>query len=227
MPGSEKRHNRTRLTGLWKLIEYLRMSCKQFHTVFLVCLFIFCLLSATRNPFSVFFKLIFFPFLVSKLVLVHLALIFVSQAVIYPEFLKLPWNDGNQFSQEIRTPMTSRACSLRLIRPIWTADKRKDFCPLCLLLKSCWKSAHAFSSLCLCYSFLLMLPFFSFLRVVLEGGRCDVDKGMELLEGVRSVDMVSPPWIKPCLFPLLYLLFYSYFWDHYPKRLVSKNWRKA
>lgn len=52
-----------------------------------------------------------------------------------------PPNDGNQFSQEIRTSMTSRASSSRLIRPIWTSDKSKRFLPLVpspeILLKIC------------------------------------------------------------------------------------------
>ena len=69
-------------------------------------------------------------FLYSKLVLVHLALILLSQAWTYPQSVQLPPNDGNQFSQEIRTSMTSRASSSRLIRPIWTTDKSKRFLPL-------------------------------------------------------------------------------------------------
>ena len=49
--------------------------------------------------------------------------------------------------------------------PFERQTKAKDFCPLCLLLKSHWKSAHAFSNLCHT-SFTEALFFFFFLVVM-------------------------------------------------------------
>lgn len=43
--------------------------------------------------------------------------------------------------------------------PFERQTKAKDFCPLCLLLKSHWKSAHAFS---ICTTVLLLMLFFFF-----------------------------------------------------------------
>lgn len=103
-----------------------------------------------------------------------------------------PQNDGNQFTQEIRTSMTSRASSSRLIRPIWTTDKSKRFLPLVpspeipLKIYSCLlQSAPQFFYWC---SFFLLF-----------GGE-GIDKGMCLLGGVCRTGMVSVPWIKPFLF---------------------------
>lgn len=91
--------------------------------IFLFCLLLFFFSSLLRASSLALQG----SFLYSKLVLVHLALILLSQAWIYPQSVQLPPNDGNQFSQEIRTSMTSRASSSRLIRPIWTTDKSKRF----------------------------------------------------------------------------------------------------
>lgn len=83
-----------------------------------IFIFVFfqCLFSHSHEPPDWYF-LAFFWY--SKLFSVHLALILLFQAALCPQSVQLPPpNDGNQFSQEIRTSMTSRASSSRLIRPI-------------------------------------------------------------------------------------------------------------
>lgn len=87
--------------------------------------------------------------------------------------------------------------------PFERQTKAKDFCPLCLLLKSHWKSAHAFSNL-RHSSFIDALFFF-----VGKG----IDKGMYSLGGVCGTGMVSVPWIKPSLFSAS-TPFYFYSWHH-------------
>ena len=143
------------------------------------------LLHSLEPPGWLFFRLY------SKLVSVHLALILLSQAWIYTLCL-------------YSSPQMMEINSHKRSGPLWQAEppaqgssgpferqtKAKDFCPLCLLLKSHWKSAHAFSNL-RHSSFIDALFFFGGI-----GGGGVVDKGMCLLGGVCGTGMVSVPWIK-------------------------------
>lgn len=160
---------------------------------------------------NILFSFVFFPqskdpplwlfkvFLFSKLVSVHLALILLSQAGIYPQSVQLPPNDGNQFTQEIKTSMTSSASSLRLIRSIWTTDKSKRFLPLVpspeipLKIYSCLLQSAP--------QFFLLTLFFS---LFLERGST---RGCVCLE-------VCVGW-EWCWSPGLFSFpFYFYFWHH-------------
>lgn len=94
--------------------------------------------------------------------------------------------------------------------PLWQAEppargssdlferqtKAKDFCPSCLLLKSRWKAAHAFSNL-RCSYFIDALFFGAGGG---DGGWGGGDEGMCSLEAVCGTGMMSVPWIKPSLF---------------------------
>lgn len=122
MPGREKTSQQewasysvittgTFQNGPWDDLTYIYIYF--FGTVFLRLLQLTSPL-ACRGP----------SFFYSSSVSVLLSLILFSQACTAPP------NDANQFSQEIRTPVTSGACSSRLIRPIWTTDKSKRFLPL-------------------------------------------------------------------------------------------------
>lgn len=185
----EKRHNRTRLptpkanltfqSGLWDNIFLFLLS---FSVSFLT----------PMNPLIG----IFWPFFGTVSCSQFIWPLSCSSRQHYALSLcSSPPNDGNQFSQEIRTSMTSRASSSRLIRPIWTSDKSKRFLPLVpspeILLKICsclLQSAPQFFYWC---SFI----FFIFFR---EGGVVIVvvgvfNKGICLLGGVCRMGMVSGP----------------------------------
>ena len=180
-----KRHNRT---GLPTLVKSNRTFEKKLGDNFIYFYCYFILSHFLGRSFSAFF-------LYSKLVSVHLALILLFQAGIYPQSVQLPPNDGNQFSQEIRTSLTSEACSLRLIRPIWTADKSKRFLPLV-------PSPEIPLKICSCL--LQSAPQFFYWCSLFwgrgGGGGGGIDKGMCSLGGVCGTGMVSVPWIKPSPF---------------------------
>lgn len=89
--------------------------------------------------------------------------------------------------------------------PFERQTKAKDFCPLCLLLKSHWKSTHAFSNLHH-NSFIdaLFFPFFL-------GG----DRQGDVLAWRRVWDGNGVgPLDKTFTFFLSLLPFYFYFWHH-------------
>lgn len=129
MPGRDRTSQHDEAS--W-LIQHFELD---WETTFFIFLIVF-ILSALKSPPLCFFPSFFFSQLVG---LSSFGPYLGLPGTIYSESVLLPWNDGNQFSQEIRTTMTSWASSSGLIRPIWTADKRKDFCPSCLPLKSCGK----------------------------------------------------------------------------------------
>lgn len=132
----EKRHNRTRLptpkanltfqSGLWDNIFLFLLS---FSVSFLT----------PMNPLIGIFWPFFFGTVSCSQFIWPLSC--SSRQHYALSLCSSPPNDGNQFSQEIRTSMTSRASSSRLIRPIWTSDKSKRFLPLVpspeILLKIC------------------------------------------------------------------------------------------
>lgn len=167
-------------------------------TCFCFCFFLFFfflspLLHSLEPPRWLFFRLY------SKLVSVHLALILLSQAWIYTLSL-------------YSSPQMMEINSHKRSGPLWQAEppaqgssgpferqtKAKNFCPLCLLLKSHWKSAHAFSNLR--HSSFIDALFFFFL-----GGRGGGFRQGDVLawrrvrdgNGVGPLDKTSPP---PSLF---------------------------
>lgn len=155
--------------------------------IFLFCLLLLFAFSLLKGC-SLAFRGLFFC-----VVSWSLALIFLSQAWIYPQSVQLPPNDGNQFSQEIRTSMTSTASSSRLIRPIWTTDKSKRFLPLV-------PSAEIPLKICSCLlqsvpQFFYWWSFFFFLVVVVSGVGWGggVDKGMCSLGAMCGTWMMSVP----------------------------------
>lgn len=115
-----------------------------------------------------------------------------------PRHVPLPPNDANQFSQEIRTRMTSRACCSRLIRPIWTTDKSKRFLPLVpsaeILLKICsclLQSVPHLLHWCSIFSFLG--GGYGLVLVVCMGGRGCIIKGICSLEALCGTGIISVP----------------------------------
>lgn len=130
-----KRHNGTGFPALPKLMEQLRMSRKTTQHIFFCFCFSFLFFLSNKSLVFGFWRIFFFWY--SKLVLVHLALILLFQAWIYPQSLHpLP-------------PQMMEINSHKRSGPLWQAEppargssapferqtKAKDFCPLCLLLK--------------------------------------------------------------------------------------------
>lgn len=111
-----------------------------------------------------------------------------------PPFL----NDGNQFSQEIRTPMTSRACSPGIISSHLNdrQKQKKISAPSCLPLKSRWESALMPSPICAAVSFIDALFFFG----GGGGGRLDRQGGCSGSEQRSGWGIVPVPWMKPPLY---------------------------
>lgn len=113
-----------------------------------------------------------------------------------PRHVQLPPNDANQFSQEIRTPVTSEACSSRLIRPIWMTDKSKRFLPLVpsaeIPLKTC---SCLLQSVPLFFHWCSIFFFFWWLWWV-RGAGCII-RGMCFLKAVCGTWIMPVPWIKP------------------------------